>query len=126
MIGKGIEPHPTDGYHSVSFLTTLKLMERPLFRHLSCRVDQVGSQVLSQPNITIISKLDKNVKFFSILFLFYFTLRATRRVTESSKQPVRWCLLHLHSLQEFITSPVEFLPVFLVIILRVKPFIRLQ
>jgi len=37
VIGKGIEPHPTDGYHSVSFLTTLKLMERPLFRHLSCR-----------------------------------------------------------------------------------------
>ena len=34
MIGKGIEPHPTDGYHSVSFLTTLRLMERPLSRHL--------------------------------------------------------------------------------------------
>jgi len=45
VIGKGIEPHPTDGQFFSSalqklfltFLTTLKLMERPLFRHLSCR-----------------------------------------------------------------------------------------
>ena len=54
------------------FLTTLRLMERPLSRHLVCRVDQVGSQVLSQPNITIISKLQPFVKFFLIFFYFFF------------------------------------------------------
>jgi len=34
-VGKGIEPHPTNEYHSVFFLTTLRLMERPLSRHLA-------------------------------------------------------------------------------------------
>jgi len=44
VIGKGIEPHPTDENETWScpkrstfFLTTLRLMERPLSRHLSCR-----------------------------------------------------------------------------------------
>jgi hypothetical protein len=37
VIGKGIEPHPTDEYHSVFFLTTLRLMERPLSLTQPCR-----------------------------------------------------------------------------------------
>ena len=73
VIGKGIEPHPTDGSNSRSFLTTLRLMLRTLSRHLSCRVDQVGSQLLSQPNITIISKLQPFVKFFLIFFCFFWS-----------------------------------------------------
>ena len=36
-VGKGIEPHPTDEYHSVFFLTTFRLMERPLSQTQSCR-----------------------------------------------------------------------------------------
>jgi len=38
VIGKGIEPHPTDGYQQVyPFLTTLRLMERPLSLTQPCR-----------------------------------------------------------------------------------------
>jgi hypothetical protein len=35
LIGKGIEPHPTDGHKT--FLTTLRLMERPLSLTQPCR-----------------------------------------------------------------------------------------
>ena len=64
LIGKGIEPHPTDGYHSVSFLTTLRLMERPLSLTQPCREEWGGSQLLPPLSTYIISNLISNVKFF--------------------------------------------------------------
>ena len=68
-VGKGIEPHPTDEYHSVFFLTALRLMERPLSLTQPCRRELSGSQSLSQLSTYIISKLAANVKGLLIFYL---------------------------------------------------------
>ena len=75
LIGKGIEPHPTDGHKT--FLTTLRLMERPLSLTQPCREKWGGSQLLPPLSTYIISKTEPNVKLFSIFFS-----RTTERIVE--------------------------------------------
>ena len=70
-VGKGIEPHPTDEYHSVFFLTTFRLMERPLSQTQSCRWEMSGSQVLSHSLLILYQILSEMSSFFFTSSLFY-------------------------------------------------------
>jgi len=77
----GRESNPTQPmiyFHLFSiFLTTLRLMERPLSLTQPCREKWGGSQLLPSLSTYIISKTEPNVKLFSIFFS-----RTTERIVE--------------------------------------------
>ncbi len=79
----GRESNPTQPIGTLKaypFLTTPRLMERPLSLTQPCREKWEGSQLLPSLSTYIIPKTDRNVKLFSIFF--YFILKTTRGIVE--------------------------------------------
>ena len=68
VIGKGIEPHPTDEFHTEFFLTTLRLMERPLSLTQPCRRELSRFAIPFSFSTYIISNLAAKVKGLLIFF----------------------------------------------------------
>ena len=72
MIGKGIEPHPTDGYHSVSFSNDIEThgastISTPV---MPCESSRFASPLSTQHNIlySITSSLSSQIVTFFIFF----------------------------------------------------------
>ena len=147
LIGKGIEPHPTDGYHSVSFLTTLRLMLRTLSRHLvmPCGSSRFVTPLSTQHNYYIKTLTICQV-FFNLFFIFFLICtptpscavsrenllspahllsKTTGRYFESSQQPVRLLvLLLLQLLQSSIQLLVQLRPVCTIFVLWINIFVE--
>ena len=115
--------------HRTTFLTTLRLMERPLSRHL---VMPWVVRRFATPTLTLylyyIKTRQRCQVFFDIIFILFHIKghKKSHGELQAASSVVITLLLHLHFLQEFITSLVEFLPILPVIIIRIKRLIGLN
>jgi len=81
-------------------------MERPLFRHLSCREKRGGSQLLPSLSTNIISNLTNNVKFFFVFSFFSFVLLKEFPLWTSGLIPISFLIFHNDSL--FLVSHLSY------------------
>ena len=82
-IGKGIEPHPTNGYHSVSFLSTFEGVMRSLpLTTLSCRSSEAGFAI-SLHSLPILSHITDSLSslFYHTEWIFFVPSK-TERVSQ--------------------------------------------